>query len=108
MDNTTNEQFKKWYREYYLNPKSQDAEFTEKIMQDFFFDEIPFSMQWGVYLQFFDSINIKIEIFNDVKSSHSSYWIALINDEHAYKGYKDSRELAEQAAVNKAFKMINV
>ena len=65
------------------------------------FNELPFSMQWGVYLDFFDRVNIEI----DHLFSNAIYlFLALNNGEGKVSDY---REKAQKEAIEKANELFN-
>lgn len=65
------------------------------------FYKFPFSMQWGIYLEFFDSIGQQIEITHYRKQ----YLAELMFDNWAE--YFDSRQEAQTEAIKKAFEILN-
>ena len=82
-----NKQFEEWFliQHYGVEMGVQNAyPVTKRNLYD-----KPFSMQWGVYLEFFDSVGIDLE---------ARFWVA----------YRTSatRQEAQQMAIEKAFKIL--
>ena len=65
------------------------------------FNQLPPAFQWGVYLEFFDSIGQQIEITHYRKQ----YLAELMFDNWAE--YFDSRQEAQTEAIKKAFEILN-
>lgn len=65
------EQFEKWFVKNYDTEFMPDNEFSRYI----WFIKQPFEMQIGVYLAYYDSLNVYIEICKTRK-----YWYFMIND----------------------------
>lgn len=72
-----------------------------------YFQTLPEAMQIGVIELFSDSMGYKIEIFNDTPNPKKPFWTVLINDVQAYKGYKETRPKAWDAARKKLNDLIN-
>jgi len=98
-----NKQFEHWY----ISNLHKNVENGYSPSLDEFY-KLPFSMQWGVYLEFFDFKKIEIfilgnlqyRIFNDnVDSEESSDW--EINSKEFY-----TRQKAQKAARKKAFEIL--
>ena len=76
------------------------------------FNTFPFSMQWGVYLEFFDSVGIIIK--DNVASTHINmfgFGIYLNIEEHGHQFLDytkdfESRTEAQQEAIKKAFEIL--
>lgn len=63
---------------------------------------VPFSMQWGVYLEFFDSVGISISC-----EFKNEYIIRDDNKGQQWYGIDfESRQEAQQEAIKKAFSLI--
>ena len=83
-----NKQFEEWLKD-------------SSIMYQFYvdgytWDRIPFSMQWGVYLEFFDSVGIDLEYeFNFI----ITHWTQFFKK-------RPTRTEAQQEAIKKAFEII--
>jgi len=82
--------------------------------------EIPPAQMWGVYLEFFDSVGICIDIQPLIEYDHEKYTKVLWFTIHiAHLGYLDnsitggnepeykSRQEAQTEAVKKAFEILN-
>jgi len=94
-----NKQFKKWYQ---TNDKHYKSQVGVNLPVNFkSFNMLPFSMQWGVYLEFFDSIGQQIEITHYRKQ----YLAELMFDNWAE--YFDTRQEAQQEAIKKAFEILD-
>lgn len=99
-----NKQFEEWY-----NTKIQHGFWTYQTPVKEFY-ELPFSMQWGVYLDFFDSVNLNIQIeadlfeMNDLKPNvwKYQYYIDIITDEVWF----NTRTEAQKEAIKKAFEIL--
>ena len=94
-----NEDFEKWFKanvsyEYYGDQSSYN------ITEDF--TDIPFSMQYGVYVDFFDSVGVIIEIQAD---DQSDYFIVLIDN--LFNGSGKTRHEARTKAIEKANELYN-
>jgi hypothetical protein len=63
-----------------------------------------YSMQYGVYVDFFDSVGISIEII-PFDCGASYYW--LINDKEMNSGDTDTRPEARTEAINEANQICN-
>jgi len=77
-------------------------------------EELPFSMQWGVYLEFFDSIGIYINVFYvfGYNEDNFNYEISLKSDELYSVNQDDdhniyTREEAQTKAIKKANSIFN-
>jgi len=74
------------------------------------FKQLPFSMQWGVYLAFFDSVNIIIE--HNPHATGVDIWIwEHDKKENTYEKLfhevsELSRQEAQQEAIKKAFEIL--
>ena len=71
-----NKKFEEWLRSYAILKA---------------FKNVPFSMQWGTYLEFFDSVGIRLD----------KIFIEL------YSSLAESIEDAQKEAINKAFEILN-
>ncbi len=105
-----NKQFEEWYDVAY----SSDG---VKLRYDHF-EQLPFSMQWGVYLEFFDSVGICID---SVWRFDLGFGFILIDkyghETHSYYDVKfnsicdaifwDTRTEAQKEAIKKAFEILN-
>lgn len=87
-----NKQFEEWLKSYAILKA---------------FKSVPESMRWGTYLEFFDSVGIMISIGYDqmgwqcvlCKAKHGTL-LSILND-------SESRQEAQQEAINKAFEILN-
>ena len=102
-----NKQFKEWVLKYDLVWYSD-------------FDSMPFAFQWGVYLEFFDSVGIEIFIHKVCIGSDDWGFCFLIRDDlkeiniykslsmgfGTYSGVWYERQEAQQEAIKKAFELL--
>lgn len=105
-------QFEEWYLKTFLGYKDPRHLETYKEIELQRWKTTPFSMQWGVYLEFFDSVG---KFFIDVKPN--IYYIGKyditfyggIGEKsilfHEDKKHK-SRQEAQQEAIEKAFEIL--
>lgn len=70
------------------------------------FYNLPFSMQWGIYLEFFDSVGIYIQIHAHRKEQwfYSMWKPELFIPQN--QTYWESRTEAQQEAIKKAFEIL--
>lgn len=69
------------------------------------FYRLPFSMQWGVYLEFFDSVGIVIDI--DPQRDSFEWFIWLKDEPIRFEQLKiNTRPEAQQEAIKKAFEIL--
>ena len=85
-----NKQFEEWLK-------------SHAIYKDFMY-KVPFSMQWGVYLEFFDSIGYLVEVFQSNKTNH---FLVYINKVHYPLLRNLKRQEAQQEAIKKAFTLLD-
>jgi len=99
------EDFEKWllcgdgkinFEKYYSDRDGSNDPYT-------WFMELPKSMQYGVYEDFFDSVDILIEIMPS--ESKSFYWI--INDNQMNSGETDTRPQARLESIKEVNKIYN-
>jgi len=96
LDGKCKEAFEKWH-----TGNNPDFDMS-------YFYKLPFSMQWGVYLDFFDSVEIEVFIhgglryliYDDRKSSDEEGWENL-SEEHP------SRQQAQTESIKKANEIFN-
>jgi hypothetical protein len=87
------EDFEKWY---ILNRQNQRLDIDGCYTHYTLFAIEPFTMQYGVYVDFFDSVGINITITRKA-------WVVTPNQ----NGYCDSRSEARTAAIEKANEIYN-
>ena len=95
-----NKQFEEW-----MNITPSDLNAWGYVLAKFY--ELPFSMQWGVYLEFFDSVEIDIDLMKWI-SSKKQRWDVNIwhnNDSIEYRLH-GTREEAQKESIKKAFKIL--
>jgi len=103
-----NKQFEEWLldREYWILDEcgTFNASNQVEINQHVFNQNIPFSMQWGVYLSFFDSVGIYIDIDCDQYTNEPLQFSSFVN--HNQVDYYKTRREAQQEAIKKAFDLL--
>jgi len=70
------------------------------------FEIQPFSMQWGVYLEFFDSVGIQIDIDIYLESFKCFLHTKEKTDANGYRHF-DTRQQAQTEAITKANELFN-
>ena len=88
--------FKEWYGNYYLFGKDY-PEYSFKPHYEHFI-KLPFSMRWGVYLEFFDSVGISVGSMKQSKNWYKAH--AFIHDFRC-----NTRKEAQQEAIKKAIEI---
>ena len=98
-----NEQFKEWLVSH-INEGVPNK--WEKGAAVDWFRGWKFSMQWGVYLSFFDSKDIRIIIGGQWWSGQ---WVFYVDglEAHFEKGDNLTRTEAQKEAIKKAFEILN-
>ena len=87
-----NKQFEEWLKEYLKKNRS--------LM--LIWGNLPFSMKWGVYLEFFDSVGIQIEVWRLSKWEYN-----IVHGEGiALDQIFETRTEAQQEAIKKAFEIL--
>lgn len=95
------EVFGKWF--YINNGITQSmAQFSDLTLYAFL--QLPFSMQYGVYIDFFDSVELDIEIYIEIYKSRE-FFCTQINRKELY--WQDTRPLARIEAIKKANEIYN-
>ena len=97
------EQFKKWYRK----------EFSHRIFGGFgvnicfadIWKLLPFRMQIGVYLAYYDSLGIDVNAIKLIRANNSSYWCGLAD--RFVRIESETRNEAYKEAFKKADELIN-
>ena len=92
-----NKQFEEW-----LWKTDENGCYRAGIITLRAFDDLPLSMQWGVYLEFFDSVDVKIQMGNFIDGIKFYFVIGEFNSE-----LYDTRQQAQQEAIKKAFELLN-
>jgi hypothetical protein len=101
--------FQNWYfnqeifDDYYISYVPKKGMLDEFKCIDF--KELPKSMQYGVYVDFFDSVGINIEITNDNKHI-KTFWVD-VNAKETDDIELNSRSEARTAAIKKANEIYN-
>jgi len=91
----------KQFEEWFENHKSNQTKATEYIG----FEQLPFSMKWGIYLEFFDSVNIRLTV---EWMFESEYFIYRVNDwvSSDVAHYCNDRKEAQEWGIAKAFELL--
>lgn len=100
--------FKEWLidkNHYGISWKPQHERHPYLIGQEEYFFQLPFSMQWGVYVDFFDEHGILIEIGKNIEPDILGDWWVLINTNEFGIDYIKTRQEARQSSINKAKEM---
>ena len=93
-----NKQFEEWLHKEYNHEMYMD--FNAEFVSHEIFDQLPWSMQQGVYLEFFDSVGITI--YNSAPE-RSGEWSIMVRSK-CVSG--ETRQRAQQEAVKKAFEIL--
>lgn len=103
------EAFEEWYKNKFKLPPNKASVGGLPVFYD-----IDFSLQWGVYLEFFDSIGIYINVFYvfGYNEDNFNYEISLKSDELYSVNQDDdhniyTREEAQTKAIKKANSIFN-
>lgn len=102
-----NKQFREWLSVLRKHPTDRVFSNCELSLQmkGYDFEDWPLSMQWGVYLEFFDSIGIYIDIDCDQYTNEPFQFSSFVN--HNQVGYYLTRPEAQEAAIDKAFELLS-
>lgn len=116
MKGKAKEDFEKWYltTDVYIDSMSELIEYPNSILACFY-NVVPFSMQSGVLLEFFDSVGIYIEVsFNpsvysmdEVIHYNVFEWAIMENENYHHNEYFKTREEALKEAFKKANEIYN-
>lgn len=114
-----NKQFEKWFNTVWSR-REDTTDFCDMFGEtregaywtdaNDFVNYFPLSIQWGVYLEFFDSVGIIIEV--EPKIGECSIWIWEHNKkencfEKLYSSHLEgTRTEAQQAAIGEAFEIL--
>ncbi len=100
-----NKQFQEWFYSIskYSDMIYSDGERGEyRTNIQYVWDSLPFSCQWGVYLEFFDSKGIQIEVLLGGVALHDE-WMVIFNDSGKEECERSLTRLeAQRAAIVKA------
>lgn len=94
----TKAEFEKVLTGFYQRERKNITETREQATVRWF-NKLPFASQYGVYLEYFDSIGINVYIHCD-----NGYSIWFDGQELGYRQF-DSRLEAQKAAIEKAFEV---
>ena len=96
------EEFKKWYRQYIKNQNGR-RKLIDGTYYTFFSHFLTDAMQYGVMVDFFDSVGMWIEI---CKFPSNMQWYYMIDDSAEINDY-ETRHEARTAAIAKANEIFN-
>tara|TARA_R110000851_G_scaffold18904_2_gene58864 strand:- start:458 stop:787 length:330 start_codon:yes stop_codon:yes gene_type:complete len=102
-----NKQFKEWLSVLRKHPTDRAFSNCELSlhMKGYDFEDWSLSMQWGVYLEFFDSVGIYIDMNWSQFMNKPLQFSSFVN--HNVVGYYLTRQEAQQAAITKAFELLS-
>lgn len=108
----TKEDFEKWMR---CNIDGFDQEFSDgtnfhdvwvPINEIAVFKELDFAFQWGIWLEYFDSIELVVTLFNADKPDKWGTYILEVGEKATLSPYKyNSRKEAQISALEKVFEL---
>ena len=95
-----NKQLKEWLMEsdYYHILPSRGGNIIKAL------EYWPFSMQWGVYLGFFDSVGMYVSVRHKAIRLDVLKYEAVVNSD--FQEYYNTRQEAQQEAIKKAFEIL--
>jgi len=100
-----NKQFEEWYINHLKdNGVTEDFEFHIERWHS-----LSFMFQWGVYLEFFDSVGIHVTVEYCVNENMLEWIYNILFDEYMdwrHSDYKQTRQEAQQEAIKKAFEIL--
>jgi len=105
------ELFEKWLKKE-LAPKFEGSTDNPNMVEDFI-NELPFEMQWGVWVKFFHDKGIDVYTYPYycwVKSSKDGYKydVELMEDSYiSSSGKEEKLEQAQKSALEKALTILN-
>ena len=100
-----NKQFEEWYFKWKLKQMDSEDENLDKQFYIDCFKQYPIALQWGVYLEFFDSEGIIIDIRSGKPFDEPTFYDAIICNGYIKGGF-DTRPEAQQEAIKKAFEIL--
>jgi len=115
MTGKNKEQFEKWFEERFKRDtgiKLPSRILSSNSVLDTL-DLYDFSMQWGVYLEYYDSLGVRIEVLTyPIHNTESGFyfdWIIHLSNENECGTNEEyySRKEAQEAALKKADEIIN-
>ena len=104
-----NKQFEEWFEDHdpYLNKTVQLARQMRAGYETAEFEDYPSSMQWGVYLEFFDSVGIFITAFKRFKANGYYFESGEYSKEASfYSSTSITLEEAQKESIKKAFDIL--
>lgn len=103
MKGQAKKDFEKWYTDNYPTDNYGADIYSILSEQEYEFSDYPFSMQFGVIVEWFDSVGIVIEIELDKDFG----FFACVNQSSRDLSYTDTRHQARQKAIDKAVEIYN-
>lgn len=105
-----NKQFQEWFYSIskYSDMIYSDGERGEyRTNIQYVWDSLPFSCQWGVYLEFFDSKKIDVTVFYHEITGRYKTLVSFLPDKMScFSCFFDTRQEAQQEAIKKAFELL--
>ena len=92
---------KELFEEWYIKESYTEEMYSLTLVEYFYV--MPEAFQWGVYVDFFDSLGIEIDIF---RGDSSMMWRVMIGYEIDEQGL-NSRQEARTKALEKAQEVVN-
>ncbi len=99
-----NKQFKEWWDNH--DRYTNSYVFSTISWHQFTEDAFPFEYKWGVYLEFFDSKDIRIIIGGQWWNGQWKFYVDGL-ETHFEKGDNLTRQIAQKEAIKKAFEILN-
>lgn len=104
------EQFEKWFKRDFKGWVDNEIgnACADSDLEDFY--DLPLSMQWGVYLEYYDSVDICIEIPSWSQTGGYSYGVRIAKEPYSLEIIKNSwgtRREAQIEALKKADEIVN-
>ena len=101
------EEFEKWLENQNFEECniSDEYSFQPNYIGDF--ERLPFSMQYGVYVDFFDSVDIKIIIGTGFSGYLFNYRLSITGMQDEFDNEIEARTEARQKAIEKANEIYN-
>tara|TARA_R110000782_G_scaffold141757_2_gene234464 strand:- start:159 stop:488 length:330 start_codon:yes stop_codon:yes gene_type:complete len=98
------EDFDKWYVHWVRNQRNDYHKYVNDVLLSKFYREVN-SMQYGVYLDFFDSVGIYMDITPIINDASERMYQVYEDENHIISC--DTRQEARAAAIEKANEIYN-
>ena len=92
---------KELFEEWYIRESYTEEMYSLTLVEYFFV--MPEAFQWGVYVDFFDSLDMEIVLFKDDNSNEYHWFVGG----SIYEGYEKTRQEARTKTLEKAQEIIN-